>query len=122
MFFGISSSFGQGKIEVIKDPRIDALIKKQGESSSPTGVLQIPGYRVQVFFDASKSKVDETRNAFSRSHPKTEVYITYNAPNYFLRVGDFRTNAEAERFKQEIISRFPTSFVVKEKINLPRID
>ena len=115
-------SFAQGKIEIIKDPRIDALIRKQGETTSPTGVVTIPGYRVQIFFDASKTKVDDMRNSFSRTHPKIEAYVTYNAPNYFLRVGDFRTNAEAERFKQEISSKYPSSFVVKERVFLPRID
>ncbi len=120
--FSISNLFSQGNIEIIKDPKIDALIKKQGESSASTGEPQIPGYRVQIYFDASKSKVDEMRANFNRSHSKVQVYVTYSAPNYFLRVGDFRTNQEAERFKQEIISKYPTSFVVKEKINLPRID
>lgn len=117
-----STAIAQGKVEIIKDPRIDALIRKQGETTNASGTPTIPGYRVQIFFDASKSKVDEMRNSFSRTHPKVEAYVTYNAPNYFLRVGDFRTNAEAERFKQEIINKYPTTFVVKDRINLPRID
>lgn len=112
----------QGSIEYVKDPRIDALIKKQGETTSSSGNTQIPGYRVQLFFDSEKSKVDEMRSSFSRSYPKVEAYVTYNAPNYFLRVGDFRTSAEAERFKSEVGNRFSTSFIVKDRINLPRID
>ncbi len=117
-FFGMA----QGNVEYVKDPRIDALIKKQGEHVSSSGNPQIPGYRIQLFFDSEKSKVDDIRNQFARSYPKVEAYVTYNAPNYFLRVGDFRTNAEAERFKSEIGNRFSAPFVVKEKINLPRID
>ena len=49
-------------------------------------------------------------------------YTNYNTPNFFLKVGDFRTRLEAEKIKSEIEAEFPTSFVVREKINLPRLD
>lgn len=116
------TSFGQGTIEVIKDPRIDDLIKKQGEVIPPASGVQINGYRLQIFFDSEKSKVDQARMQFAKSFPKIETYVTYNAPNYFLRVGDFRNQLEADRLKAEIGSAYPTSFIVQEKVNLPRID
>jgi len=111
-----------GQVEIIKDPRIDNLIKKQGEVVPPATSVQMNGYRVQIFFDSEKSKVDQIRMQFAKSFPKIETYVTYNAPNYFLRVGDFRTQMEADRLKAEISSTYPTSFIVQEKINLPRID
>jgi hypothetical protein len=115
-------TFGQGNIEIIKDPRIDDLIKKQGEPIPPAPNVQINGYRLQIFFDSEKSKVDQVRSQFAKSFPKTETYVTYNAPNYFLRVGDFRTSLEADRLKAEVGTTYPTSFIIQEKVNLPRID
>lgn len=115
-------SVGQGNIEIIKDPRIDDLIRKQGEPVPPAPNVQINGYRLQIFFDSDKSKVDQARLQFAKSFPKTETYVTYNAPNYFLRVGDFRTSLEADRLKAEVGAAYPTSFIVQEKVNLPRID
>ena len=48
-------SFSQEiQIEIIKDNRIDALIKKQGEIIPPASVPQITGYRIQLFFDTEK--------------------------------------------------------------------
>ena len=115
-------SIAIGQVEVIKDSRIDNLIKKQGEIIPPATSVQMNGYRVQIFFDSEKSKVDQIRMQFAKSFPKIETYVTYSAPNYFLRVGDFRTQMEADRLKAEISSTYPTSFIVQEKINLPRID
>ena len=41
-------SIAQNKdIEIIIDPRVDALIKKQGEIIPPSTVPQITGYRIQ---------------------------------------------------------------------------
>lgn len=111
-----------GNIEIIKDPRIDGLIRKQGMVIPPATSPQLPGYRVQLFFDSDRKLVDEARSKFISSFPKVDTYVIYNAPNYVLKVGDFRTLLEAERVKSTLIKDFPTSFIVKEMINLPRID
>jgi hypothetical protein len=116
-------SFGQnGDVEIMKDPRIDALIRKQGLVTPPATSPQLPGYRVQLFFDADRKKIDDARSKFIAAFPKVDSYVIYNAPNYFLKVGDFRTSLEAERVKETLVKDFPTSFIVKELINLPRID
>lgn len=118
-----SLSSGQtGNVEIIKDPRIDGLVRKQGTVTPPATSPQIPGYRVQLFFDADRKAIDEARSKFISAFPKIDSYIIYNAPNYFLKVGDFRTLLEAERVKDGLVKDFPTSFIVKEMINLPRID
>lgn len=109
-------------VEVIKDTRIDALIIKQSAIIPPATVPQITGYRIQLFFDLERNAVDEARSKFISLYPKIETYITYNAPNYFLKVGNFRTHLEAEKVKNSIDKDFPTNFIVKELINLPRID
>jgi len=48
--------------------------------------------------------------------------VLFNAPHFVLKVGDFRTSLEAERVRESLIKDFPASFIVKEMINLPRID
>lgn len=116
------SSFSQGSVEVIKDSRIDNLVRKQGETIPPATGPQINGYRIQLFFDSNKSLVDQARIKFISRFPKVDTYVIYNAPNYFLKVGDFRTELDASRIKSEVSSDFPTSFIVHEKVNLPRID
>jgi hypothetical protein len=112
----------QGNVEIIKDPRIDVLVKNEGIPEPPATNPQITGYRVQLFFDTNKNTVDNARSRFVSMFPKVDTYVEFVAPNYFLKVGDFRTQVEAEKVKDQVNSSFPTSFVVKEKVNLPRID
>jgi hypothetical protein len=118
-----SISYSQEKeIEIIKDSRIDLLVKKQGEIIPPATVPQITGYRIQLFFDTEKKAVDDARAKFISMYPKVDTYLIYNAPNYFLKVGNFRTHLEAEKVKISIDKDFPTNYIIKELINLPRID
>lgn len=111
-----------GNVEIIKDDRIDNLVKQKGAIIPPATSPQISGFRVQLVFDSNKKLIDEARSRFVSSYPKIDTYITYNAPNFVLKIGDFRTKQEADKVKDGLMRDFPTCFVVKEMINLPRID
>ena len=122
-FLITSSIYAQtGSVEVVKDARIDELVKNQSAIIPPATVPQMTGYRIQLFFDLDKKLVEDARSKFVALYPKVDTYIIYNAPNYFLKVGNFRTRLEAEKVKSEIERDFPASFIIKELIYLPRID
>ena len=121
--FILNFAFSQnGKVEIIKDSRVDELVKQQSAIVPPATVPQITGYRIQLFFDTDKKLVEDARTKFTGMYPKVETYIIYNAPNYFLKVGNFRTHLEAEKIKSTVDRDFQTNFIVKELIYLPRID
>lgn len=122
VLFTALNVLAQGKVEIVKDSRIDALVRQEGVIVPPATSPQIVGYRIQLFFDSKKDNVDQARSKFVSMYPKVDTYVSFTAPNYFLKVGDFRTQTEAEKIKSGVENQFPTSFIVKEKINLPRID
>ncbi len=103
------------QVNIIKDIRIDEKIKTKTQK-------QILGYRVQICFDSDKNLVDQTRIRFLNQYPKIDTYINFEAPNFNLKVGDFRTQIEAEKLKEKIISDYSLTIIHKELINLPRID
>jgi hypothetical protein len=111
-----------GNVQIIKNERVDDLVKKQSDIVPPSMVPQITGYRIQLFFDTEKIALDAAREKFITMYPKIDTYVHYEAPNYFLRVGNFRTKMEAEKIKAGIERDFPTNFIVRELIHLPRID
>ncbi|MNK00475.1 hypothetical protein D3C87_182600 [compost metagenome] len=116
------SWFGNAQVTIVKDSRIDDLVRAQGQTGTGTNGPEISGYRLQLAFDTNKAFIDESRSKFSASFPKVDTYVEFIAPHYFLKVGDFRSQLEAEKVKAATAAQFPTGFVVKEKINLPRID
>lgn len=116
-------SFSQkGEVTIHSDARLDNFIKQRGMIIPPATSPQMSGYRVQLIFDSNKKTVDDARSRFIGQHPKIDTYISYNAPHFTLKVGDFRSKQDAEKIKDELMRDFPTCFVVKETINLPRID
>jgi len=97
------------------DERVEQQISKKASK-------QMSGYRLQICFDSDKSIIDEARNRFISMYPKIDTYVTFEAPNFNLMVGDFRTLIEAERIQAEIHAKFTVVIVHKTQINLPHID
>jgi hypothetical protein len=109
------STISFGQINVVKDNRIDEKIQNKAQK-------QILGYRVQICFDSDKALVDQMRAKFISQYPKIDTYITFDAPNFNLKVGDFRTQIEAEKLKEKIVADYSITIIHKELINLPRVD
>jgi hypothetical protein len=103
------------QVSIEADERIEQHIAKKASK-------QMAGYRLQICFDSDKSIIDEARNRFISIYPKIDTYVTFEAPNFNLMVGDFRTLIEAERIQSEIHGKFTVVIVHKTQINLPRID
>ncbi|MEN9973876.1 MAG: hypothetical protein RIS20_2223 [Bacteroidota bacterium] len=105
----------QAQINIQADERIEQQILKKAHK-------QMSGYRLQICFDSDKAIIDEARNRFIGMYPKIDTYVTFEAPNFNLMVGDFRTLIEAEKIQSEITGQFTIVIVHKTQINLPRID
>ena len=114
--FLVFKSFSlSAQINVVKDDRINKRISSKAQK-------QLLGYRIQICFDSDKSLVDQMREKFIIQHPKIDTYITFDAPNFNLKVGDFRRQIEAEKLKEKIITDFSITIIHRELINLPRVD
>ncbi len=102
-----------------RDERLDKLITKQKDYNAVKQT--IPGYRVQIYFGGVRPKASEVKIEFSREHSEVPAYLTYSAPNFKVRVGDFRTRLEAVKFLKSIEGEYPTMFIVPDEITLPPI-
>lgn len=108
---------GPGKVNVFEDYRMAQLIDKYIEAHE-NGT--IPGFRVQLFF-GDRDQARETKAAFLKRYPHIRADVTYLAPNFRVRVGNFRTILEAEKFKAELKKNFPNCYIVTERIPLPKL-
>ena len=71
----------------------------------------IVGYRIQVFSDrnqrTAKGEALSKERSIKESFPEMGTYITYDAPSWRLRVGDFRTRDEAAMRLAKLRELFP---------------
>ncbi len=106
---------------VNQDPKVDQLVNLFRQQNLTRGMQ---GFRVQIFTasgNRSKLLTERQETDFNALYPGVRSYITYSEPYFRLRVGDFRTRMEAERFRNQVSSRYIVAIVVPDRINFPRL-
>ncbi|MBC8033653.1 MAG: SPOR domain-containing protein [Chitinophagaceae bacterium] len=115
-----------GSVIVRRDPRIDLLIRKQAqinEETTRSSRRSGPGYRIQVISTTDRSKAIAAKTRIYQVYPELKPYFLYQSPYYRLKVGNFKTYAEAEDYISPLTREFPgTVFVVKDTIERDPLD
>jgi len=109
-------------LNVNEDPRLQKLVNWQIENNRNRE--GIDGYRVEIFFSSNmdaKQKALEKKVEFLSKYPDYNVHVLFVAPNFRVRVGDFRTKNEALKLFKEIEKDYRSAFVVKDIINFPMV-
>ncbi len=119
----------QGSVVVIQSSLVDSVLSDYEAlrlkiMENPDSKA-IPGYRIQIFFDSglnSSDRARQIRDEFMLKYPEIQAYVSWKAPNYRVRVGDFRSRLEAEKTIQLIMVDYPSAWVSKDEINFPVIN
>lgn len=109
--------------EILKEPKEP----QHREETLKPGINKLTGFRIQVFSDGRNQQSLESRarargNAIVAKFPKYrgQVYSHSSSPNWYTRVGNFRSQAEAMAALAELKRAFPQFSsemrVVKSKI------
>ncbi|MCC5917126.1 MAG: SPOR domain-containing protein [Cryomorphaceae bacterium] len=77
-----------------------------------------PGFRIQIY-NGPRRDADQRRMAFIREFPEMKAYLSYDAPEYRVQVGDFRDRIHAHAMVLKIKNVFPSAFVVEGFIESP---
>ena len=113
-------------VVVNKDPRVDQLIRKQiaiNEATTLETRRHVPGFRIQVMNTPDRNKVNAAKVKVYEEFPDWKPYLLYQAPNYKLRVGDFRTEDEANAALQQLSKLFPAGlYVIRDVIEVKLTD
>jgi hypothetical protein len=76
------------------------------------------GYRVQIMNSSNRDEVYAKKSEVYFHFANFKGYIVYDQPYYKLRIGDFLTKLEARKYLDEIITVFPTAFLVRDEVKI----
>lgn len=124
--FSLAYSFGQDRMNIntlnqstsvggdyYEKPAIKVIERKFVEEHSASKTMS--GFRVQVFF-GTREEALKLKGEFLQLFPEQKAYVSYQAPNFKLRVGNFRSQLDAEKFLHNIKEEFPSAYVVNDKV------
>jgi hypothetical protein len=121
-----TDSTAPATVAVAKDPRVDKLILKQIEINEETTKetrKNMPGFRIQVINTTDRNKVFAAKAKVYQEFPDLKPYLLYQAPNYKLKVGNFKTQEEAEEMQRQLERLFPSgTYVIRDIIEVKIAD
>jgi len=109
-------------IVIHKDPRIDALVKKQAQVNEETtrdARRNMPGFRIQVINTSDRNAAISAKTKVYQLYPELKAYLLYQSPYFRLRVGNFRDKDEADDYLKALSKQFPGNvFLVRDIVEV----
>ena len=107
---------------VHKDPRIDMLIKKKAainKNAKKSVARTARGYRLLVLNTNSREEAITAKTKILTYFPETKAYLSYQAPFFKLKAGNFQTRGEAEGYRKNMAFLFPKGvYIVNDIIEI----
>jgi hypothetical protein len=76
------------------------------------------GYRIQISYTPNREEAYQAKARLYKEFENEPVYIDYEAPNYKVKIGDFKNRIQATAVLQEVIKTYPGAFIVKDRIKI----
>jgi len=121
-------SVSKATVKLHQDKRIENLVVGRTRITTTVSgsreTKTVSGFRVQVFSSntqrTAKNEAFRKESQIKEEFPDLPVYVNYSSPFWKVRVGDFRTQAQAHACRAELIAAFPgirsETYIVKEQV------
>jgi hypothetical protein len=126
--FGLKTGFAQNAtpdtatVIVHKDPRVDALAKKQASVNAAikkASARSMKGYRLLVVNTNKRNEAIDAKTKIYTYFPDLKAYLVYQTPYFKLKAGNFKTREEADRYRKTMNSIFPKGvFIINDMIEI----
>lgn len=109
-------------VVVHKDPRLDLLLKKQGEANAAikkANARTAKGFRLLVINTNKRDEAISAKTKVYSNFPELKAYLVYQSPYFRLKVGNFKTKEEAEQYQKSLGYYFPKGvFIIPDMIEI----
>jgi hypothetical protein len=123
----VSAVYAGDTITVRKDTRLDVLAAKQSEinkrffAQAANGLYK--GYRIQVLSTFNRDQAFAMQSSLMAGFPEQKTYVTYQSPNFRVRIGNFLSREDAEAFRKQLSRYYPEGlYIVEDAVELVLTD
>jgi hypothetical protein len=117
-----ASAQDTSSIVIHKDPRVDLLLKKQGDVNAAikkANARTAKGFRLLVINTNKRDEAIAAKTKVYSNFPELKAYLVYQSPYFKLKVGNFKTRDEAVQYQKSLGFYFPKGvFVIPDTIEV----
>ncbi len=102
---------GYGTVKLQQNPKVNLLVNRKIKEGDSKKYITFSGYRIQVYMDNNQKKSKDEAYArekkLKEKYENLTTYISFSSPFWKLRVGDYRTHADALVMAKKLREDFP---------------
>lgn len=124
IFSSIQDETYGGDIQLYQNPSLHVLVDRYARINKKE---RLNGYRIQIYSGSgnkARFEAEDIRRRLLNNFPEFDynlIYFDYQAPYFKVVVGDYRNKNEAFEVYHRIKRKFSGSYIVKSKINFPKL-
>lgn len=99
---------------------LDEFLEEVNERNAESNTYQ--GYTIQVYTGSSREKANEAKNAVYDLLSDADPTISFDPPNYKVKVGEFTDRLEAQPVFTKLKGKFPVVLIVPERFTINKED
>lgn len=100
----------QGSVVINQDKDISSLLDAKKELNKDSNDY----YKIQIY-SGNRNSAESAKSNFHSKFSAWPCRIKYEAPNFKIWAGNFRTRLEADRALKQIKTEFPNAFIFKPR-------
>lgn len=93
-----------------------AILEKKNKNIQMGVIRSGRGFRVQIYNGNDRAKATQIKVDFMKRFPGVRTYLTYVQPQFRVKVGDFRTRAEAQKMYEQTSTLYSPCMIVPDII------
>ena len=109
-------------VSIIKDNRVDRLIKRQiqvNEETSRNARRQDKGFRLLVISTTLRDEALAAKTKVYSYFPELKAYLFHQSPYYKVKAGNFKDRKDAELYQRRLELLFPKGvFIINDLIEV----
>lgn len=108
-------SIEEGEVKIIGEELLEEIHNKRVNAFFTDSLHT--GFRVQVYSGSDRAQANEIMQMLQHQWPDYGVYLRFDAPNFKVRIGNFKSRLQAQYIFNLLATDYPNLFLVPEKVN-----
>jgi hypothetical protein len=94
---------------------------KAGNKTVTGSITQVQGFRVMIYNGPDRVLAMKIKSEFNKRYPTMRSYMSYNVPNFKIKVGDFADRKDANKFLKMVQLIVPAAVVMPDVVTVKNI-
>jgi SPOR domain len=78
------------------------------------------GFRIQIYVGNDRKAADDAKIYTYQKYPEIFPYLSYQQPIYKVKIGDFLSRMDAERYFMDIKDLYPSAMILPDRVEIKK--